>query len=93
MARRVYPTNYAHLNEDLSSALSVALVTSPSEVLQTFGSDVCHEPDDVPPACVTTDWAARVRLAVEKVASPGLLARRDECLMQIGSIGSEGQKL
>jgi hypothetical protein len=92
VAHRAYPTNYAHLNEDLSSALSVALVTSPSEVLQTFGADVCHEPDDVPPSCVTTDWAARARLAVEQVASPGLRGSRDECLKQIGSIASEGQK-
>ena len=86
VAHRAFPTNYAHLNEDLSSALSVALVTSPSEVLRSFGSEPCHLPDDLPASCVTTEWPARARRAIDAISSPTLDASKGECLKQIDAI-------
>ena len=89
VAQRVFPTNYAHLNEDLSSALSVALVTSPSTVLRSFGSEPCHLPDDLPASCVTMDWPARATRAVEAVSPASLGSSKDECLKKINTVATQ----
>jgi len=89
VARRVFPTNYAHLNEDLSSALSVALVTSPSTVLRSFGSEPCHLPDDLPASCVTMDWPARATRAIEAVSAASLGNSKDECLKKVNTVATQ----
>jgi hypothetical protein len=83
VAQRAYPSNYAHLNEELSSALAVALVASPDEVLRAFGTDVCHMPDHLPASCETIDWPGRVRAALERSSDHAEAQSRAECIAMV----------
>jgi hypothetical protein len=88
VARKLYPTNYAHLNEEISSAVAVALVTSPGEVLRTFGTEACHLPDDLPSSCDIADWPRQATAAlVDLSGDPDVASAREECLALL-SFGS-----
>ena len=85
VAREIYPTSYAHLNEEVNSALAAALARSPTEVLRAFGSDVCHEPNHLPAACDISSWHNRVRLAVAGVQDPSVAVVKRECEGVLGA--------
>ena len=82
VAERAFPTNYAHLNEEMSSALAVALVINPNRVLEKFGPDICHEPDHLPTACDTSTWGDRAAAALGAM-SEDLGGDRQACLARV----------
>jgi hypothetical protein len=83
VAQKVFPSNYAHLNEELSSALAVALVAAPDQVLRHFGTGVCHMPDYLPASCETASWSDRVHSALAgSTAGPEAQSRVD-CLAML----------
>ena len=79
VARNMFPTSYAHLNEELSSAVAAALLRSPTEVLRRFGSDMCHEPDHLPSACDVSRWSERVRTSLAGVQDPNVAEVKIKC--------------
>jgi len=79
VASRLLPTVYAHLNEELSSALAVALLHSPAEVLRVLHPDVCQVPDDLPPACDVAHWRKRAEAALASVADTDLQKAKQQC--------------
>jgi hypothetical protein len=79
VAEQTFPTNYAHLNEEISSALAVALIAEPDLILEKFGPDICHAPDHLPVACDSSSWDDRVTAALG-TTSEALSADRQSCL-------------
>ncbi len=78
VASRLYPLTDAHLAEEMSSALSVALTKEPKIVLERFES-VCHAPEHLPASCNLPDWRSAALEALRTVNDPALAAKRQEC--------------
>ena len=68
-----------HFGETLSSALSVALLRSPSEVLAGFGTEACVTPEYLPETCDTSNWLVRARAAIASVYEPKARATKAKC--------------
>jgi hypothetical protein len=67
VGRILLPTSYVHLNEELVSAAATALTVSPTQVLQSFGPEVCGGPDDLPPGCDVSRWHERAEATLAHV--------------------------
>lgn len=68
VARQLYPGNNAHMNEEISSAVAVALSKNPRLVLQLFKpEEVCHEPDFLPAECRTSRWIQNVKTSLKSL--------------------------